>query len=203
MPPASSSFPPHAAGLRIGLFGGSFNPPHAAHRAVSLFALKRLRLDRIWWLVTPGNPLKDISALPALAERMAAARALANHPRIDVTGLEAVIGTKYSCDTIARLLQDCPGVRFVWVMGADNLRNFHKWKNWRAIAQMIPIAVVDRGGQSRSMLNGPAIQALARARLPESAATKLADRTPPAWVFLHGMKSALSSTALREGAKRC
>ncbi len=197
MLPIRAQLPPHAPGLRIGLFGGSFNPPHAGHRAASLFALKRLNLDRIWWLVTPGNPLKDASKLPPLDARVADARALARHPRIDVTGLESVIGTQYSYDTIAYLLGECPGVRFVWVMGADNLRNFHRWKNWRGIAARLPIAVVDRGGLSRSALAGPAAQTLARARIPESKAPTLARRTPPAFVFLHGLKMPLSSTALR------
>jgi nicotinate-nucleotide adenylyltransferase len=189
--------PPHAPGRRIGLFGGTFNPPHDGHRAVSLFALKKLKLDRIWWLVTPGNPLKDVSDLPDLATRLQAAEKLAHHPRIDVTGFEAVIGTQYSCDTLDYLLRECPGVRFVWIMGADNLKNFHRWKNWREIAALLPIAVVDRGGMNSSIAAGPAAQALARARLPEKAAPMLADRQPPAWIYLHGLKSPLSSTALR------
>jgi nicotinate-nucleotide adenylyltransferase len=183
--------------MRIGLFGGSFNPPHKAHRAVSVFAMKRLRLDRIWWLVTPGNPLKDNSALPALDGRLNAARAVAAHPRIDVTGIEAVVRTKYSYDTILTLKRECPQARFVWIMGADNLKNFHRWKNWRGIASIVPIAIVDRGGTGLSMLGSPAAQALARFRVPEIEAPRLADQDPPAWVFLHGMKMALSSTALR------
>jgi nicotinate-nucleotide adenylyltransferase len=183
--------------MRIGLFGGSFNPPHEAHRAASLYAQKRLRLDRVWWLVSPGNPLKDNKALPSLEERIASAQALAAHPRIDVTGVEAVIGTKYSYDTIVRLQHECPQARFVWIMGADNLKNFHRWKNWRGIATIVPIAVVDRGGTGLSMLGSPAAQALARARIPEGLAGALADHPPPAWVFLHGMKLALSSTELR------
>jgi nicotinate-nucleotide adenylyltransferase len=192
--------PPHSPGLRIGLLGGSFNPPHAAHRAISLLAMKRLRLDRVWWLVTPGNPLKDTRDLPPLEDRIAAAKAMANHPRIDVTGIEAVIGTQYSHDTIVHLLGECPDVRFIWLMGADNLRDFHRWKNWRAIADLLPIAVVDRGGV-RAALTSPAAHTLARARIPERDAATLATRSPPAWVFLHGLKSELSSTALR-AAKR-
>jgi nicotinate-nucleotide adenylyltransferase len=189
--------PLHAPGLRIGLFGGTFDPPHAAHRAACLLAMKRLGLDRVWWLVTPGNPLKDTRGLAPIAERLAAARALANHPRIDVSGLEAQIGTPYTYETIAYLLRRCPQVRFVWIMGADNLRSFHRWQKWRGIAARVPIAVVDRLGPSLYASFGVAGQALAGARIPESAARTLADRAPPAWVFLHGLKSPLSSTALR------
>jgi nicotinate-nucleotide adenylyltransferase len=191
------ALPTNAPGMRIGLFGGSFNPPHDAHRAVTLYAMKRLRLDRVWWLVTPGNPLKDNKQLPPLDRRIEAAQALAAHPRIDVTGIEAVIGTKYSYDTIVRLMQECPQSRFVWIMGADNLKNFHRWKRWQDIAGTVPIAVIDRGGTGLSMLGSPAAQALARARIPESRAAALADASPPAWAFLHGMKLALSSTELR------
>ena len=193
--------PPLSPRLRIGLFGGSFNPAHEAHRSASLFALKRLKLDRIWWLVTPGNPLKDTSALPALEKRIAEAKAIADHPRIDVTGFESVIGAKYSCDTILWLLNECPGVNFVWIMGADNLKYFHRWKNWREIFTLLPIAVVDRGGISLSATSGAAAMRFARARLPENSAMALPGRQPPAWVYLHGVKSALSSTALRTAKK--
>jgi nicotinate-nucleotide adenylyltransferase len=159
--------------------------------------MKRLGLDRVWWLVTPGNPLKDTRRLAPLAERIAAARALANHPRIHVTGLEADIGTRYTHDTIAYLRARCPGVHFVWIMGADNLRGFHRWQRWRDIARLVPIAVVDRLGPSLYAAQGVAGQALSRARIAESAARRLASCRPPAWVFLHGLKSPLSSTALR------
>ena len=155
------ALPIHADGMRIGLLGGSFNPPHEAHRAISLFALKRLKLDRIWWMVTPGNPLKDTSGLAPLEQRIAAARALAHHPRIDVTGLEAVIKTRYTYDTIRWLLTRCPGVNFVWIMGADNLRHFHRWQRWRDIASIIPIVVVDRLGPSLYAAASPAGSACA------------------------------------------
>lgn len=194
--------PPHAPGLRIGLFGGSFNPPHDAHREVSLLAMKRLGLDRVWWLVTPGNPLKDTKGLPPVEQRVAAAQSLADHPRIDATGFESVMGLKYSCDTIAYLQKECPDVRFVWIMGADNLKGFHRWKNWRAIFGMVPIAIVDRGGLSLQATSGPAAIHFARARIPENQAMTLADREPPAWIYLHGVKSPLSSTAIREAKKQ-
>jgi len=189
--------PPHTRGLKIGLFGGTFDPPHEAHRAACLIAMHRLGLDRVWWLVTPGNPLKDTRGLAPLQQRIAAARALANHPRIAVTGLEADIGARYTYDTVRYLISRCRGVCFVWIMGADNLRSFHRWQKWRAIAAMLPIAVVDRLGPSLYATAGPAGQALAGARFPETAAKMLPFRRPPAWVYLHGLKSPLSSTALR------
>jgi nicotinate-nucleotide adenylyltransferase len=184
-------------GQRIGLFGGSFNPPHAAHRAVAVLALKRLGLDAVWWLVTPGNPLKDNAGLPPLPGRLAAARALANHPAIAVSDIEACIRTRYTVDTLCFLRRRCPGVRFVWIMGADGLREFHRWRHWRQIFGLMPIAVVDRGGEGLRALASPAARSFDAARIAESKARGLAGRRPPAWVFLHGLKSPLSSTALR------
>jgi nicotinate-nucleotide adenylyltransferase len=183
--------------MRIGLFGGTFDPPHAAHRAACLLAMRRLGLDRVWWLVTPGNPLKDTRGLAPLQERVAAAKALAHHPRIDVTDVEAALGTTYTYETVSYLVRRCRGVHFVWIMGADNLRSFHRWQRWRGIAHLLPIAVVDRLGPSLYVSGSTAATALARYRVPETMATALADQRPPAWVYLHGLKSPLSSTALR------
>lgn len=188
--------PPHAPGQRIGLLGGSFDPPHPGHRLVSLLALRRLALDRVWWLVTPGNPLKDTAGLPPLACRIAAAERLARHPRIAVTGIEAAFGTRYTVDLLQKLVSTCPGTHFVWLMGADNLREFHRWKNWRRIASLVPIAIVDRAG-SLDAAAAPAAQALAPWRRRETTAKGLARARPPAWVYLFGVKSPLSSTALR------
>jgi nicotinate-nucleotide adenylyltransferase len=183
--------------MRIGLLGGSFNPPHIAHRAISLFAIKRLKLDRVWWLVSPGNPLKDHGALRDLEERADAARRMADDPRIDVSCLEAVIGTRYTADTITYLRRRASGLRLVWIMGADNLAQFHRCQNWRRIASEVPIAVIDRPPQSFRAMAAPAARALARYRLPENQAGRLAEHRPPAWIFLTGMKLNLSSTGLR------
>lgn len=187
--------------MAIGLFGGSFNPPHDGHRRASLLALRRLGLDRVWWLVTPGNPLKDNSALPPLIERVAAAQRLAAHPKVVVTGVEGSIGVRYTHDALAYLTARCPGVRFVWIMGADSLAGFHGWQRWRDIAGLVPIAVVDRPGATFSAAQRAA-KALAKFRVPESAAGALKHAQPPAWCFLHGPRSAQSSTALRGRAEK-
>ncbi|MGH6677298.1 MAG: nicotinate-nucleotide adenylyltransferase, partial [Xanthobacteraceae bacterium] len=162
-----------------------------------LLAMKRLGLDRVWWLITPGNPLKDTRGLASLRERVTAARALARHPRIDVTDLEAKLGSHYTYQTVSYLVRRCPGVHFVWIMGADNLRTFHRWQRWRGIAALVPIAIVDRLGPSLYATASAAGQAFARNRVHETAAQSLPERRPPAWIYLHGLKSPLSSTALR------
>ncbi len=197
---APFKLPPSAPGLKIGLFGGSFNPPHEGHRAASLLALRRLGLDWLWWLVSPGNPLKDTHHLPPLATRLAAVRQLAQHPRIAVSGIEAAIGTRYTYETIAYLTQRCPGVDFVWIMGADNLASFHQWKRWRDIAALVPIAVIDRPGATLAAIHSPAGVLLSRYRYDENCGRAFAMAKPPAFIFLHGPRSSLSSTALRAKA---
>jgi nicotinate-nucleotide adenylyltransferase len=189
------ALPRHAPGLRIGLFGGSFNPPHAGHRLVTLIALRRLRLDAVWWIVTPGNPLKDTRGLASQAERMAAARRLMPEPKVAITGFEAEIGTRYTLDTLRYLKRRCPGVRFVWIMGADNLIQFHRWQGWRDIARLMPMAVIDRPGATLKATASRAAKALAGSRRPGLAADGL-----PRWTFLHDRRSPLSSSALRRKA---
>ncbi|WP_132256370.1 nicotinate-nucleotide adenylyltransferase [Methylobacterium segetis] len=189
--------PPAAPGQRIGLYGGSFNPAHAGHRHVSLTALRRLRLDRVWWLVTPGNPLKSLGALAPLAERAAGARRVAADPRIAVTTFEAEIEARFTRDTLRFLLRRRPDLHFVWIMGADSLATFHRWKGFRDIAAAVPVAVLDRPGFTLSAPNARAAQTLQRFRLPEAEAGRLAVARPPAWVYLHGPRSDLSSTAIR------
>jgi nicotinate-nucleotide adenylyltransferase len=198
----ADALPPFAAGLRIGLFGGSFNPAHDGHRQASLTALRRLRLDAVWWLVTPGNPLKDNDGLPALRARLRHAACVARHPRIRVTGVEARFGTRFTADTLAALTRRCPGVRFVWIMGSDNLAGFHRWQRWRDILAAMPVAVIDRPGSTHRAIRARAAAAFARARIDETDAPLLAGMRPPAWVFIHGRRSHLSSTALRGLAAR-
>jgi nicotinate-nucleotide adenylyltransferase len=183
--------------MRVGLFGGSFNPPHDAHRAASLLAWKRLALDRVWWLATPGNPLKDAGGLAPLGKRIEHAQTVAANPFIEVTGIEARMGTRFTYDTVSRLRSRYPLTRFVLLMGADNLAEFHRWRRWRELSDLVPIAVVDRAGWTFRALASPAVYALRNYRIPEYTAAKLASQSPPAWVFLSGLKSPQSSTALR------
>ena len=184
-------------GQRIGLIGGSFNPPHAGHRLISELALKRLGLHRIWWIVTPGNPLKARGDLAPFPERIAAARARARHPRIVVTGFEAGLPTAYTAATLSFLKRRCAGVRFVWIMGADNLASFHRWRHWRHIFRTMPIAVIDRPGWRHRALAGKAAAAFRAAYIPERGAARLAQLRPPAWTLLTGPLSSLSSSDLR------
>ena len=193
--------PPHGRGQKVGLFGGTFDPPHDAHLAACLLAMKRLGLDRVWWLVTPGNPLKDTRRLAPLKDRVLAARKLAHHPRIHISGVEVEIGTRYTYDTIDYLRTHCPGVCFVWIMGADNLRGFHRWQRWREIVMTFPIAVIDRPGATLSFLSSVVAKTFDYARVDEGDAPRLARMKAPAWTFIHGPRSSLSSSAIRKLAK--
>jgi nicotinate-nucleotide adenylyltransferase len=175
---------PVARGLVIGLLGGSFNPAHGGHLYVSLTALRRLKLDYVWWLVSPGNPLKDGRDMAPFDKRLAGARKIARHPRLIVSDIERQLGTRYTIDTVTALQRRFPEVRFVWLMGSDNLENFHHWRSWRAIAARLPLVVVQRPGsilaashaapirrygKTRALKASPAILVLDGARNPESA----------------------------------
>lgn len=182
---------------RIGLLGGSFNPAHEAHLLISQIAIKRLQLDRVWWLVTPGNPLKSKSGLAPLHERLADARAVTCDPRIIITDLEKDLASPYTAATLAFLKRRHPGVDFVWLMGADCLATFHRWSNWRAIFGTMPIAVIDRPGCHLPAIASPAAATFCAHRIAEIHAGALPTRNVPAWTFLTAPLSAQSSTALR------
>lgn len=200
--PGDIRLPAAGEGQVIGLFGGSFNPPHGGHVHVSNEALKRCGLDQIWWLVTPGNPLKDHSQLAPLKERLAMCRALSTDRRVRVTAFEAAHELSYSAQTIELLLTLRPRQHFVWVMGADNLAGFHHWRDWRRIAESLPIVIVDRPGSTLSFLSAKAAIALARHRIDESDAELIGRMRPPAWTFLHAPRNSLSSTAIRKAREK-
>lgn len=188
--------PPARAGQVIGLLGGSFDPPHAGHVHISLEALKRFRLDRLWWLVSPGNPLKDRGPAP-LDQRMQAAREIMQHPRIEISDFEARAGTRYTAETLAALQIACPGVRFVWLMGADNLAQFHRWQNWREIMESVPVGVLARPGDRISARTSRAAKIYQYARLPGRQSRLLGRDKAPAWCFVNVAMNGISSTMLR------
>lgn len=202
LPSSITALPLASPGMRIGLFGGSFNPPHEGHRLVALQALKRLGLDAVWFLVSPGNPLKDHADLAPLAERVEATRALMRHPRLRVTGFEAAHGFTYTYETLSYLRRAFPEARFVWIMGADNLAQFHRWERWREIARLMPMAIYVRPGSNHLAPVSQAAISLARYRVDEGDAQLLADLKPPAWIYLHGLMSPLSSSLLRDRSRK-
>lgn len=203
LPPSSDTrLPTVYPGMRVGLFGGSFDPPHDGHVQVSLVALRALHLDQVWWLVSPRNPLKRNAPSNDLSRRIRAARQLIRHPGIKVTGIEAALGTTYTSETLRRLLPRLRGVTCIWMMGADNLANFHRWRGWQTIAASIPFAVFNRPGSARNALASPAAHALRRARRDPSDAAGLGESPPPAWVFLPSPHVDISSTALRIAARK-
>jgi nicotinate-nucleotide adenylyltransferase len=187
--------------MRIGLLGGSFNPAHAAHVEISLTALKRLGLDQVWWVVTSGNPLKKPSKLPRLSERVEAARKIANHPRIAVTGFPGETGSPYTVDLLTELKRRHPAVSFVWLMGADNLAQVHQWRSWQKIFATVPIAVLDRPGFRLKARASQAATRFQEFHVDESDAQGLARMTPPAWTIITHRLSPLSSTAIRGEGK--
>jgi nicotinate-nucleotide adenylyltransferase len=186
---------PVAPGLRIGLLGGSFNPAHEGHLHVSDMAMKALRLDYVWWLVAPQNPLKPSIGMAPLQHRMAYAASLfEHHPRILVVDLERDLGTRYSIDTITRLQRRFPGVNFVWLMGSDNLESFHRWKRWQDILRRVPIAVVMRPGSTLAPLKAKAMQTLSGRRCN---AARLKRGNLPCITIVDGPRNPLSATQLR------
>ena len=189
-------FPIAKPGEVIGLLGGSFDPAHQGHVHITREALKRFGLDRVWWLVSPGNPLKARGPAP-LAQRMRRAKAMMRHPRVDVTDIEARLGTRYTAETLRALQRLYPGVRFVWLMGADNLAQFHLWQDWRQIAASVPLGIVARPGERISARMSPTARFLARARIAASASHLLGRAEPPAWCFVNVPMVAQSSTEIR------
>ncbi len=183
-------------GMTVGLFGGSFDPAHEGHAQVARTALDRLGLDRVVWLVSPGNPLKP-AASGDLARRMTGARRLAPGPRMLVSDAEARLGLRYTIDTVRALKARWPRVRFVWLMGADALMEFHRWRGWTDLMAEVPVAVVTRPGSAIRSRFAPAAVRFAHARTPASRAPRLARTAPPAWTFLVAPWRFASSTALR------
>jgi nicotinate-nucleotide adenylyltransferase len=188
--------------MKVGLYGGSFNPAHDGHAHVAETAKRRLGLDRVIWLVSPQNPLKRGHETADLAQRLAGARALAKGPGMVVSDAESALGSAYTVDTIRALKRRYPAVSFVWIMGADSLATFHRWRGWTEIMREVPVAVVSRPWISLKSRFSPAALRFARHRWPSTRAVALAGSKPPAWVFLFGRFNFQSSTALRERLKR-
>lgn len=193
-------FPQARPGQSIGLFGGSFDPPHAGHVHVTREALKRFGLDRVWWLVSPGNVLKARGPAP-MGARLQAAREIMDHPQVTVTDIEERLGTRATADTLTRLRAIYPGVRFVWLMGADNLAQFHRWKNWEDIMQSVPLGVLARPGDRISARMSPAARIYRRYRISGLASQTLIQARTPAWCFVNVPMVDLSSTAIRARAR--
>jgi nicotinate-nucleotide adenylyltransferase len=190
------ALPYAAAGQVVGLLGGSFDPAHAGHAHITREALKRFGLDAVWWLVSPGNPLKD--AGPAsMVDRLTRARAVMAHPRVEVTDVEARLGTRFTAETIAALQARYPRVRFVWLMGADNLAQFHLWRDWREIMARVPVGVLARPGDRVAARTSPAARLFARDRIAEGASQLLGAAEAPAWCFVNVPMMDHSSSAIR------
>ncbi|WP_404335724.1 nicotinate-nucleotide adenylyltransferase [Sphingomonas sp. MMS12-HWE2-04] len=182
---------------RIGILGGSFNPAHRGHRQISLHALRALGLDEVWWLVSPGNPLKPEEGMAPLAARLASARKIARHTPIRPTAIEARLGTRYTADTLDKLVRRYPKTRFVWLMGDDNLAQFHRWRDWRGIARQVPIAVISRPGYTRRAHASSAMSWLRRAVRPAGQAKNWTRWRLPALVLLRFRPDPTSATSLR------
>ena len=189
-------FPHVSPGQTIGLLGGSFDPPHEGHAMITRAALVRFGLDRVWWMVTPGNPLKENPPAP-LPDRLQAARCVMQHPRVEVTGIEAQLGTRYTAETLRALMGMYPSARFVWLMGADNLAQFDSWQDWQWIMENVPVGVLARPGQRISARMSKASRVYRANRLPGRASKLLASSNAPAWCFVNVPMSNMSSTAIR------
>lgn len=189
-------FPIATRGMTVGLLGGSFDPAHDGHVHITREALRRFGLDQVWWLVSPGNPLKPRQPAP-MPLRLSQARRLMQHPRVKITGLEADLGTRYTAATIRRLRAIYPGVRFVWLMGADNLEQFHRWDRWEEIMRMVPVGVLARPGWGVRGRMGRAARVYAAERVSEGAAGDLGHLRPPAWVLADVPLNDMSSSAIR------
>ncbi|WP_010504558.1 MULTISPECIES: nicotinate-nucleotide adenylyltransferase [Gluconobacter] len=189
--------------MRIGLLGGSFNPAHIGHLQVAQRALRALKLDQVWLMVSPGNPLKPRKEMGAFRARLASAQRLADGRRICATDIEARLKQRYTVKTVALLKQRFPNVQFVWLMGADGLAQFSRWKNWRVLARMIPIAILPRPGSVTPALHGAAASVLRRNRRPSREAPILGRRKGSAWTFLSAPQNDISATALRKSGQTC
>lgn len=183
--------------MRVGLYGGSFNPVHDGHIHVADTAMKRLNLDRVIWLVSPQNPLKKQGAAP-LPQRIAAVAAMASGPGMIVSDIETRMGSQYTIDTVRLLKARYPGVKFVWIMGADSLKDFHRWRGWTQLMHEVPVAIVSRPWAALKARLSPAARRFAHFRRPAREAPILADAKTPAWVYLRGPFNFTSSTLLRE-----
>ena len=186
-----------AKGLRVGLLGGSFNPAHDGHVHISKLALDRLKLDQVWWLVSPQNPLKAADGMDSLENRLEIACRVADDPRIRVSDIERDLGTRYTVDTLEALKERFPDVRFVWIMGADILLQLPRWKRWRSVFRAVPIAVFARPSYSLRALSGFAARRFAAARWRPSRAPDVVEAMPPAWVFMKTPLHDASATRIR------
>ena len=195
-----TDLPVARSGMAIGLLGGSFDPPHRGHAHITREALKRFGLDRVWWLVSPGNPLKREGPAP-IARRMAAARKVMDHPAVRITDIEARLGTRYTAQTLDRLFQLYPGVHFVWLMGADNFAQLHHWDRWEWIVENVPLGVLARPGQRISARMSVAAGRYEHARLRNREAARLVLSDPPAWCFVNVPMDRSSSTEIRESGE--
>jgi len=190
--------PPLSPGQRVGLLGGSFNPAHEGHLHISALALKRLKLDQLWWLVSPQNPLKPESGMASLKNRMTAAKKVAaSNPDIVVSDMENSLSTRHTVDTIEALKVEFPGVSFVWVMGADLLVQVPQWKRWRALFRMVPIAIFARPAYSARALSGKAARRFKDARIARYRVGSLANMRPPAWAYMRTRLNRQSATRIR------